>query len=73
MNDKVFLALLATLMLAVFILERRRRDIPKHVLPPPAGEWNLRDTNVPACRDGSVVVDDVAYMDVTDAAISGAE
>jgi len=67
--DKVILLTLATLMLAVVFIERNKRfGLPAHVVPPPAGDWVLSLTNVPRCRDSATVIEDVSYLDVTDAA-----
>jgi hypothetical protein len=67
--DKVILLTLATLMLLVVFIERNKRfGLPAHVVPPPAGDWVLSLTNVPRVRDAATVVEDVGYLDVTDAA-----
>ena len=73
LSDRVFLALLATLSLFVLVIERRNRATPAHVLPPPAGEWNLQYTNVPSFRHGGILLEDVAYIAEDDAAVAGNE
>lgn len=74
MSDRIFVALLSTLFLAVLVIERMGRGTaPQHVLPPPPGIWRLRDTNIPMHRDGVNVVNDVAYTYDANAAISGDE
>lgn len=73
LSDRIFIATLATLFLLVLILERRNRMTMAQLKPPSIGDWLLRDTNVPHCRTGANMIDDVAYLDVTDAAQAGNE
>jgi hypothetical protein len=67
LTDRFILALLATLFLAVLIIERRRfRNLPLHVQPPPLGEWILGRTNVPAERPQGALLTDVTYKEICD-------
>jgi hypothetical protein len=69
MMDRVFIATLLTLALAVLILERRKMMTTIESMTPPAGNDRLtKDLNVPDKRDNGAVINDVAYLDVTDAA-----
>lgn len=68
-SDYVFLWLLAFLMLAVMAVEYcKRRNLPASVQTPPGGKLLTWQLAVPRHRGNSDVVDDVGYMDVTDAA-----
>jgi len=76
LSDRIFLGLLATLFLAVLMLEwnsRRLSGLPQHVLPPVPGTWNLQNTNIPCRRVTSDFIDDVGYVDSDDAAFAGNE
>lgn len=73
LSDRVFIAMLATLALFVLVVEKCNRAVPLHVLPPPAGTTNLQLTNVPNYRQGSTLIEDVAYIDMGDAALAGNE
>ena len=69
LQDRVFVAMLATLFLAVLVLERCARcKLPASLKPPPVGEWNVKDINVPHHRPHDAWIDDVAYIDADDAA-----
>jgi len=73
MSDRIFIASLMTLALFVLVLERRSRTASPQIMPPAPGDWLLRDTNVPQHRGREVIVDDVGYIDVDDAADAGNE
>lgn len=70
LEDRVFIALLATLFLAVIAVEWRNRwrNVPQHVKPPPGGMRLLERINVPPCRDGQTIVENVGDMNVETAA-----
>lgn len=73
-SDRVFIALLLTLAMFVLVLEwRKRGDVMPQLKPARITDWNLRDTNVPHHRTRAVPVDDVAYIDVSDASQAGSE
>jgi hypothetical protein len=75
LSDRVFLMLLVTLFLLVWLIERRNmwRKVPAHVVPPKGSDLLLERINVPKHRDHAMTLDDVAYMDVSDAASAGNE
>lgn len=73
MSDRIFIASLMTLALFVLILERRSRTASPQLIPPAAGDWLLRDVNVPRHREHNSVIEDVGYIDVDDAAEAGNE
>ena len=75
LSDRFFIALLFTLFLAVWLVERKRmwRNVPQHVKPPTGSDQLLSNLNVPHHRDHAMTIDDVGYMDVTDAANAGNE
>lgn len=72
--DRVILLMLATLMLAVVFVERRKLvGVPAHVQPPAPGNWLLERSNVPCYRGLEAAVVDVGFIDVDDAADAGNE
>lgn len=74
LSDRVFIALAVTLALFVLIIEwRSKRLIAPQLQPNRITDWNLRDINVPHRRPSASVIEDVAYMDITDAADAGGE
>lgn len=75
LSDRVFLMLLVTLFMLVWLVERNNmwRKVPAHVKPPTGGDMLLERSNVPNHRDHAMTLDDVAYIDVTDAANAGNE
>lgn len=67
--DMTFLLFMATLMLAVLFVEyRRNRNKQPQFLPPRPHEYLPSTLNVPRQREQQNIVEDVGYMDVTDAA-----
>ena len=74
LSDRVFFASLLTLAMFVLVLEHcsRNKRVPT-LIPPPPGDWNLRDTNVPNKRMRGTIINDVGYLDVEDAADAGDE
>lgn len=71
MADRVFIASILTLALLVLLLERRSRNVAPQLIVPT--NWRIDRINVPNSRPGTQVVDDVAYVDVSDAAEAGGE
>jgi hypothetical protein len=61
--DTVFIGLLATLALAVLIFERCTRQLPPSLQPIPPRDSRIDRMNVPANRDNSDLLEDVAYID----------
>lgn len=73
LNDRVFLALLMTLGLAVLVIEyRNKRDVPS-LAPTRHGARNYRDLNVPWHRVKESAVPDVGFISPDDASQAGAE
>jgi len=70
-SDRFFIASLLTLALFVLVLEKRNRMIEPQLKIPT--DWNVRDINIPQHRAGTRVVEDVAYIDMQDAADAGNE
>jgi hypothetical protein len=70
LTDRIFIALVLTLALFALFIERNkwRKLLTADVAPPTARRWLLARSNVPLRRGAEVCVDDVGYMDVTDAA-----
>lgn len=68
MADRLFIATLLTLALFVIFIERNRAMNTPQIIPPNKDEMLARNLNVPTTRENSVIINDVAYMDVTDAA-----
>lgn len=62
LQDRVFIALLSTLFLAVILVEWRNRwrGVPAHVKPVSGGDRLLDRCNVPDYRDCCAMVTDVA-------------
>lgn len=67
--DMGFLLFLATLMLAVMFIEYRKSRLHMaQFVPPQPHEYLPSTLNVPSQRERQEIIEDVAYMDVTDAA-----
>jgi hypothetical protein len=75
LTDRVFIAMLATLCLFALFIERRnwRLGVSRDLIPPPARSWLLDRTNVPQNRHAETLIEDIGYMDVSDAANAGME